>query len=125
MQAVRIDEVEGWEAFRGVRGRVPLCGERVTIFYVEIEAGRGVPEHSHPHEQVGICLRGRAEFLAGGEKKIIEAGMVYCFAPNEMHSVRVIGDETGAFLDIFSPPREEYIKRQQSVNAQYRERSNI
>ena len=109
MKVVRIDEVKGWEAFPGVRGRVPLTGDRVTLFYVEVEPGGVVPEHSHPHEQMGICLKGKAEFMGGGEKKIVEAGMLYYFPSNEVHSLRVIGDEPGIFLDIFSPPREEYI----------------
>jgi len=60
---------------------------------------------------MGICLSGRAEFRAGDQTAIVEAGMVYWLRSNEGHSVRVLGEGGATFLDVFSPPREDYVQR--------------
>lgn len=81
------------------------------FFLVEIEAGEMVPEHSHPHEQMGICLEGEAEFKGEGESVIVKKGMTYFIKSNEKHSVKVTGKKKGLFLDVFSPPREDYLEK--------------
>jgi hypothetical protein len=40
--------------------------------------------------------------------------MVYRIEPNEEHEVRIIGSQNGLFLDVFSPPRTEYVSKQKS-----------
>jgi quercetin dioxygenase-like cupin family protein len=101
-----------YEFIPNVLGRVLLSSERMTLFLVEIPAGGKVPAHSHPHEQMGICLNGEAQFISGTEKRLVHKGMVYRIGPNEMHEVQVIGSEKGLFLDIFCPPRTEYLSKQ-------------
>lgn len=115
MRVVRRGDVEGFLVSEGVVGRVLLSGERLMLFLVEIEAGAVVPEHSHSHEQMGLCLKGRAEFTAEGETVLVEAGSAYHFPSGERHGVRVVGREDGLFLDVFSPPRENYLKRSQEA----------
>ena len=101
-----------YEFIPNVLGRVLLSSERMTLFLVEIPHGSKVPAHSHPHEQMGICLNGEAQFISGTEKRLVHKGMVYKIASNEMHEVQVIGSENGLFLDIFCPPRTEYLSKQ-------------
>lgn len=79
------------------------------ILRVEIPSGASVPEHSHPHEQMGICLQGSAEFTSSGMKYHVEAGTFYWIRPNEPHAVKITGTKIGVFVDIFSPPREDYL----------------
>ncbi len=106
-----------FEFFPDVFGRVLLNGENMTFFFVEVLAGKKVPLHSHPHEQMGICLAGEAEFISGKDKKIVRKGMVYRMKPNEEHEVRVVGSENGLFLDVFSPPRLEYLSKQKFMES--------
>ena len=96
--------------FKGVKGKALLWSEKLMLMLVEVEAGGLVPEHSHPHEQMGLCLEGNAEFRGGGESMIVRRGMVYFFKSNEKHSVKVIGNTRGRFLEVFSPPREDYLE---------------
>lgn len=114
MQVVSKEDVKGFPIFQKVVGRVLLSGERLMLLLVKIEPDGVVPEHSHPHEQMGLCLNGKAEFKAD-KTKIVEAGMAYWFPPYEKHSVRIVGDKPGVFLDIFSPPREDYIMKQKEA----------
>jgi len=111
MKVVSKKEGEGIEIFEGVRGRILMSGERIMFLLVEIEKDRMVPMHSHTNEQFGLCLKGKAEFAGEKGTKIVEAGMFYGIAPNELHGVRIIGDEPGVFLDVFSPPREDYLAK--------------
>jgi len=97
--------------FKGVTGKILLWSERLMFFLVEIEVGEVVPEHSHPHEQMGICLRGEAEFWRTGESVVVREGMAYFIPSNEKHGVKVTGTEKGLFLDVFSPPREDYLEK--------------
>ena len=37
-------------------------GEKITLAIVELAPNAVVPEHVHPNEQLGICLRGSGTF---------------------------------------------------------------
>jgi len=115
MQVVSKEDVKGFLIVQKVMGRVLLSGERLMFLLAEIEPGGVVPEHSHPHEQMGMCLKGKAEFRSGDKTAIVEAGMTYWLSPHEKHGVKLIGDENGVFLDVFSPPREDYLSKQKEA----------
>jgi quercetin dioxygenase-like cupin family protein len=83
--------------------------ERMMLMLVELSEGSTVPLHNHPHEQMGICLCGSAEFVSGKEVTIIREGDTYSLTGNEMHMVRNPSKGGVVFLDIFSPPREDYL----------------
>jgi len=83
------------------------AAEKVMMSLVDVEPHAVVEEHSHPHEQVGMLLEGRARFIIGGEEKTLEAGDLYRIPGGVRH--KVIGLETSArALDIFYPVREDY-----------------
>ncbi len=108
---MKLTEGRGIPFFPGVTGKILLWSERLMFFLVEIEVGEVVPEHSHPHEQMGLCLQGEAEFWGTGERTVVRAGMTYFIPANEPHGVKVIGAERGIFIDVFSPPREDYLRK--------------
>ena len=114
MEVLEYADLSKFEFVPGVFGRVLLNGEHMTFFLVEVPVGKRVPRHSHPHEQMGICLVGQAEFISGSERRVVHSGMVYRLKPNEEHEVISIGSENGLFLDVFSPPRTEYVSMQKA-----------
>ncbi len=120
MEVLEYPNLPRYEFLPNVLGRVLLSGEHLTFFLVEIPVGKKVPSHSHPHEQMGICLAGEAEFVSGKEKRIVSEGMVYWLKPNEEHEVRITGSKDGLFLDVFSPPRSEYVAKQKSIEEHQR-----
>lgn len=111
MKVVSRDDIQRIEIFQGITGRILLSGEKIMFLLVEIEKGGFVPPHRHSNEQYGLCLRGRAEFRGEEKTEIIQTGMFYALASNELHSVQMTGDEPGLFLDVFSPPREDYLEK--------------
>ncbi|MFP3952238.1 MAG: cupin domain-containing protein [Candidatus Bathyarchaeia archaeon] len=110
MKVVESDDVTSIPLFNEVTGKIPFTSDRVMFLLVEIPPREEVPMHSHPHEQMGICLKGRAEFISDDEKKIVEEGAFYWIKPEENHSVVSLTDEKSIFLDVFNPPREDYIQ---------------
>lgn len=115
MKVVSREDVQGIELFRGITGKILLSGEKIMFLLVEIEKGGLVPTHSHSNEQFGLCLRGKAEFRNEEKTEIVQTGMFYALAPNEPHSVQMLEDEPGLFLDVFSPPREDYLAKLRDV----------
>ena len=73
--------------------------------------GHSVPEHTHPHEQIGMVYAGKASLRIGGEERVVEKGDLYCIPANTPHSDTCIGDEPFIMLDIFYPVREDLIAK--------------
>ncbi|MFH0844542.1 MAG: cupin domain-containing protein, partial [Pseudomonadota bacterium] len=57
----------------GVRIRV-IAGQKMTMGFFYLEPDAIVPEHSHPHEQMGTVLKGSVLLKLGGEERIVEEG---------------------------------------------------
>ena len=92
--------------FPGVTIRT-CAAEKMMMSYVELEPGAVVAEHSHPHEQVGMMLSGKAIFYIGEESKTLQAGDMYRIPGNIRHRVVAL-EEAVKVLDIFHPIREDY-----------------
>lgn len=82
-------------------------GEKIMFSLVSFDAHGEVPEHSHPHEQAGICLEGRFELLVEGAARVVTVGQMYLIPGNTPHAARALGEPCKT-LDVFAPPREEY-----------------
>ena len=69
--------MERFPNIQGVSGRIVFSNDRVMFLLVEIPPKGIVPKHSHVHEQMEICLKGKAELRSGKEKVTIKEGMFY------------------------------------------------
>ena len=83
-------------------------GESLMMSFVHFDrADALVPEHSHPHEQMGMGLEGEFELVIDGEARVIRQGDSYCIPSGVKHSARSVNGPARA-LDIFHPAREDY-----------------
>jgi len=92
----------------GVEMRV-ISGEKMTMVFFRLEAGAEIPEHSHPHEQMGTVLKGSIELIIDKDKRVVDQGHAYHVRSNVVHSGRCLGS-VSEVLEVFSPPREDYLK---------------
>ncbi|HLN32969.1 MAG TPA: cupin domain-containing protein [Gemmataceae bacterium] len=83
------------------------AAEKMMLSLVDLKPHSVVEEHSHPHEQVGIILEGRATFFVGDEQRTLQPGDMYLIPGNIRHKVIAL-DQPVKALDIFCPVREEY-----------------
>jgi quercetin dioxygenase-like cupin family protein len=105
-QFVRVDAIRPFELVAGVEGR-PLFGEGAMLNVIEFAAGAEVPLHSHPHEQLGICLRGEQVLVVDGVEHPIGPMDAYCLPGGVEHSAYA-GPEGATVIDVFQPVREDY-----------------
>jgi len=81
--------------------------ERMMLSLAQLEPHAVVEEHSHPHEQVGMVVEGKAVFYIGAEQKTLGPGDMYRIPGNVRHKVVALEQPVKA-LDIFNPIREDY-----------------
>lgn len=104
-----VDKLPSFDPVAGVRMSV-LAGERMMANWVRISPGAEVPAHAHVHEQLGLVLEGEIEMMIDGETRTIGPGACYCISSDISHGA--VGGPDGALvLDVFSPPREDYLEQ--------------
>jgi quercetin dioxygenase-like cupin family protein len=85
-----------------------MTGGKIMVNWVTIEPNQVVPRHQHPHEQAGVMIEGALTLTIGDETRLLRPGDAYAIPPNLPHSATT-GEEGCVVLDIFSPPREDYV----------------
>ncbi len=106
---VRFDDLSAFELAAGVRAR-PLFGAGAMINLIEFEPGATVAAHSHPHEQLGIVLRGMQALVVDGEAHELGPMQGYVLPGGVEHSA-YCGPEGALVIDVFQPVREDYRER--------------
>jgi len=86
-----------------------VVGENVMIARILLKKGCVVPLHSHHNEQVTYVLEGALKFRLKGQEITVRAGEVLCIPPNVPHEAVAVEDTVD--LDIFTPPREDWIAK--------------
>ena len=85
-----------------------MWGENVMVNIIENAPHSVVARHSHPHEQVGIVLEGEFDMTIGDETRRLKPWDAYVIPGGVEHSANGL-DSPALSLDIFSPPREEFM----------------
>lgn len=88
-----------------------LHGEKLMMCLNATLPGHTVPQHAHPHEQVGMVYAGKAELRIGDQVRVVQQGDFYCIPANVPHSDTCIGDWPFVMLDIFYPVREDFLAK--------------
>lgn len=101
-----ISELSALRIWDGVTGRA-VGGERVTVAIVELDPSSVVPEHSHPHEQIGVCVEGSMRFRAGEEEREVSRGDTWAIPGGVPHEVHV-GPEGAVVIETWAPQRDDW-----------------
>ena len=83
------------------------AGKGIMLSLVTFEPGSVVPDHAHPHEQMGMMISGRLQFTVGGVTRILAPGDIWRIPGGVIHQVVAI-DGRAVALDVFHPVREDY-----------------
>jgi len=112
---VNFDDVASFALIDGVEGR-PLFGDTAMINVIEFGAGATVPAHSHPHEQLGIVLRGMQALVIDGVARELGPMEGYVLPGHVVHAA-YCGPEGATVIDVFSPVREDYREQWERASA--------
>ncbi len=85
------------------------------VAQIFLKRGCIVPLHEHENEQFSCVLTGRLRFWAGseeGEEILVEEGQILHLPSNLPHKVEALEDTLS--IDIFSPPRQDWLNQEDS-----------
>ncbi len=110
---IKPDQIERWPLDKhiGVTSKLLVDGQNMTVLWSRWEAGASAPEHTHPHEQTGICLSGQIIVTIEGVDHTVNAGEFYYIPGNTPHAERNDSTEPTILTDFFSPVREDLLQR--------------
>jgi len=89
--------------------RQMISGEHATVARVVLARGAIVPRHSHLSEQYSLMLSGALKFIFDDREVIVRAGEMLFIPSHVPHAAEALEDTVD--LDIFSPRREDWIRK--------------
>ncbi|MFN2315201.1 MAG: cupin domain-containing protein [Gemmatimonadales bacterium] len=92
-----------------------ITGERMMLAQVFLKKGCIVPKHQHENEQLTYILEGSLKFFLGenGEETlVVGAGEVLHIPSMVWHRAEALEDTLD--VDIFSPPRQDWLNHTDS-----------
>lgn len=105
----QVDAIREVPLLAGISARF-MTGSRIMFSFVRLAPGAVMPDHNHPHEQLGYVLEGTMVLNLAGDERTLQAGEAYAIPGGVTH--RAVGGPNGCLvLDAFNPPREEYLER--------------
>jgi quercetin dioxygenase-like cupin family protein len=99
------------EQLTDVVARRFIHGERAMVAQVFITKGGRVATHTHEAEQLTFIVEGHLRLWVGEDERVydVRAGEVLVIPSNVPHRAEAIEDTYD--LDIFAPPREDWIAK--------------
>jgi quercetin dioxygenase-like cupin family protein len=86
-----------------------MVGTGMMIARLILRKGAIVPLHSHHNEQITYVLEGLLRFQIDGRQIDVRGGEVLCIPPHMPHEAVAIEDTID--IDIFNPPRQDWIDK--------------
>jgi quercetin dioxygenase-like cupin family protein len=86
-----------------------VVGQEIMVARVLMKKGCIVPMHSHHNEQFTYILEGALKFWVDGKEIVVHAGEVLTIPPHMPHKAEAMEDTVD--LDIFNPPRADWINK--------------
>ena len=105
MPFYNLSEIEFRQKRIGMYGKI-VDGEKMQMALVHLDFGIET-NHSHPNEQTGYILSGRAEITIDQEKRICGPGEAYLIPSNVTHGFKVLSRDGMDYIEVFSPPKDE------------------
>jgi quercetin dioxygenase-like cupin family protein len=89
--------------------RQMIWGDQLMVCRLRIAPRVVTAIHTHPHEQITLVERGTVRFTIAGQERVSSAGDVLHFPSHCEHGATML-DEEVVLIDIFSPPREDFLR---------------
>jgi quercetin dioxygenase-like cupin family protein len=89
--------------------RQMVVGDRLMVCRLTLAARTVTAIHTHVHEQLTLVERGRVDFFVEGNKRTANPGDILLFPSGIQHGATML-DEDVVLIDIFSPPREDFLQ---------------
>ena len=112
-RVIRYQDVPAIELRSGAKSHI-VSGEKVMVSFVTAEPNSCGPVHHHDYEQIMIVTDGACDMIVEGKLYHLEKGDVIIYPPNMEHG-SYISDKGCSVIDIFSPPRQDFVAKLEEV----------
>ncbi len=91
----------------GIHYKTLSYGDKTLMAKFKLEKDKVLPEHEHPHEQIGLLISGRINLTIDGELHEVHPGDSWCIPGGVEHRADIIEDSVA--VEVFSPVREDFL----------------
>jgi quercetin dioxygenase-like cupin family protein len=116
---IRFQDVPIVEIAPGMKYNI-VSGERVTVGFINASPNSVGPTHKHEAEQILIVMDGACEEAVAGKLFPLKRGDVLVIPSNVEHGT-YMSDKGCQILDIYSPPRYDYLTKLEEVKKSQKE----
>jgi quercetin dioxygenase-like cupin family protein len=106
MQAYTWETVAVEQLTDGIKRRM-IVGSKEMLVRWEFRKGAIAARHTHPHEQIVMMIQGKLRLTVGDADTTMLSGDIVVIPPDVPHEAEALEDTV--VLDIFSPPREDFL----------------
>ena len=89
--------------------RQMIFGEKAMLARIFLARGAIVPRHSHVNEQITWIISGALKLIFDDGERILRNDEMLLIPANVPHAAEALEDTVD--MDIFGPPREDWIKK--------------
>jgi quercetin dioxygenase-like cupin family protein len=93
----------------GIRRKILGFDDNLMMTLVEFRKNSHGSVHTHPHRQVTYIVHGSFEVQIENEKKLLKKGDSFFISPLIEHGVVALED--ALLVEVFSPSREDFIRK--------------
>ena len=92
----------------GITRTTLACCEEAMLCHFRLAKDAQIPLHDHRASQIGYVIKGRVRFIGETPEDEFEvkAGDSYAFNAFVKHGAAILEDSE--FIEVFTPPRDEY-----------------
>lgn len=91
----------------GISRKTLVFGGNTLMSEFRLGAGKTLPMHSHPEEQIGYLVSGHMALTIGGIKHDLLPGDSWVVPGNIVHGADIYEDSVA--VEVFSPVRKDYL----------------
>jgi quercetin dioxygenase-like cupin family protein len=104
----RHSEANYQDILDGIRIKTLVHGAKTLMTEFLMKKGSLLPVHAHPYEQTGYLIKGNIVLHVGDGIFELHEGDSWCIPENIQHRAEIREDSVA--LEVFSPPRNDYVK---------------
>jgi len=112
-RVIHYKDVPSIELAPGAKSHI-VSAERLMVSFLNFDPDIFVPVEHHEYEQIMTVTDGACDVITGGKLYHLEKGDVIIFPSNVEHG-GYISDRGCSAIDIFSPPRQDFIAKLEEV----------
>lgn len=107
-------EKTSWKSIKSEKlndkiSRQMIFGESAMLARILLSRGAIVPRHSHINEQITWIVSGALKLIFDDGERVLRDGEMLLIPANVPHAAEALEDTVD--VDVFSPPREDWIKK--------------